>query len=187
MGVNYHDAPDIVNRINGSGVINQRVGDFKSGVEFFGSISLHLARAWVVKGEYEYLLSSYSLPSSFGYGTAEFSYVVHMPTVIVQYILYEAPTYNLKAGAGIGYHFGTYTEKYSNVDASFSGKGIGSLLELEGNTALGDHLCAYLGIQSRWDLIGELKDELGKPPSNSTRTTFHFFSVSARLGMSYYF
>lgn len=108
-----------------------------------------------------------------------------MPTLIGQYILYESGTYNFKLGAGVGYHIGSYSEKYSTVDATFNGRGIGSILELEANTALGEHLYAHLGAQLRWDFIGELTNTAGKP-LNSFPTTLNFFSVGARLGMSYY-
>jgi hypothetical protein len=185
MGVNYHTAQDIVNRINGSGIINQRVGDFKSAVEFFGAVSVPVSRDWVVKGEYVYMLASHSLASRVYVGAAEFSYNIHMPTVIGQYILFEAPTYNLKAGAGLGYHFGMYEEKFFNV--RYSSKGIGSLIELEGNNALGESLFAYLGVQARWDFVGNLQDANGKSPSNAYTTSMNFFSVGARLGMTYYF
>lgn len=52
LGVNYHDAKDIVDRINGNSVTTQRVADFKSGVEFFGAVSIPLSPDWVVKLEY---------------------------------------------------------------------------------------------------------------------------------------
>ena len=187
MGVNYHNAQDIVNRINGSSIITQRVADFKSGVEFFGAISVPLSTDWAVKAEYVYLFASYTQGTIFG-GNAEFSYAVHMPTLIGQYILYEASTYNFKVGVGCGYHFGSYSERYSLVDETFTGKGLGTLIELEGNTALGEDLYAHLGAQMRWDFIGDLKNSAGNSPSGATGTTsLHFFSVGARLGMSYYF
>ncbi len=183
LGVNYHDAKDIVDRINGNSVITQRVSNFKSGAEFFGSATFPLAPDWTVKVEYSYLLASYNQPTNFG--NAEFSYHVHMPTIIAQYILYEAETYNLKAGAGAGYHFGSYSEKYSNVDATFTGSGVGTILEAEANTALSEHLFAHLGAQVRWDFIGELKSAAGNP-LGIVPTTLNFFSAGARLGMSYY-
>jgi hypothetical protein len=187
MGVSYHAAQDIVDRINGSGVITQRVGDFKSGVDFFGAVSVPVSRDWAVKGEYVYMLSSYSLPSIISVHNAEFSYNIHMPTLVGQYILFEAPTYNLKAGVGAGYHFATYSEKYSSVDASFTGRGVGMLIELEGNTALGEALYAHLGVQMRWEFIGALTNGAGNPaPGNSASTSFNCFSIGARLGMTYY-
>lgn len=70
---------------------------------------------------------------------------------------------------------------------SFTSKGIGTLLELEGNTALGEDLFAHLGIQTRWDFIGDLKDGKGKSPfGNSAAASLHFFSIGARLGMTFY-
>ena len=184
LGVNYHNAKDIVDRINGNSVTTQRISSFKSGAEFFGAVSFPILPDWAVKIEYSYLLASYSQPTNFG--NAEFSYHVHMPSVIAQYILYEAETYNLKLGAGAGYHLGSYSEKYSSVDATFTGNGIGTVLELEANTALGEHLFAHLGTQLRWDFIGELTNASGKPAGN-VLTTLNFFSAGARLGMSYYF
>lgn len=187
MGVNYHDAQDIVSRINGSDIVTQRVGDFKSGVDFFGAISVPVSQDWVMKAEYVYLLASYTLNSNVGNGVAEFSYNVNMPTIIGQYILFESSTYNLKAGAGIGFHFGTYSEKYSNVDVSFTGNGIGTLLELEGNTALDENLFAHLGVQMRWDFVGVLRNSAGNPPLGSLQSpSLHFFGIGARLGMTYY-
>ncbi len=184
MGVNYHTVKDIVDRINGNSITVQRVSNFKSGVEFFGAVTIPLSPDWVMKIEYSYLLASYTQSTNFG--PAEFSYHVHMPTLLGQYILHEAETYNLKLGAGAGYHLASYSEKYSTVDATFTGSGIGTVLELEANTALGEHLFAHLGTQMRWDFIGELTSGAGKTPGNLA-TTFNFFSAGVRIGMSYYF
>lgn len=186
MGVNIHNANDIVDRINGSGITTQRVDEFKSGVEFFGAVAIPFAADWLIKAEYVYMLASYSLNSGIGAAVSEFTYALHMPSVGIQYILFEASTYNVKAGAGVGYHFGTYEEKF--FASRYSSQGFGSLLELEGNTALGEDLFAHLGIQTRWDFVGDLKDANGKSPfPNSVQTSMHFFSLGARLGMSYYF
>lgn len=186
MGVNYHEARDIVDRINGSGITTQRVDDFTSAIEFFGAVSVPLSEDWVAKGEYVYMLASHSPGSVFGTATSEFTYIVHMPTLVAQYVLVGEPSYNFKAGLGVGFHFATYEEKF--FAARYTGNGIGTLLELEGNTALGEDLYAHLGVQSRWDFIGTLKDSRGRSPfGNSVATALHFFSVGARLGMTYYF
>ena len=188
MGVNYHNAQDIVNRINSFNIISQRAPEFKSGVEFFGLVSVPLSVDWVLKAEYVYLLASYNQATQGGFGTAEFSYVVHMPTLIGQYVLYAAGTYNFKVGLGLGYHFGKYKERIVQLDAEYTAKGLGSVVELEGNTALGESLYAHLGTQARWEFVGDLKNASGNSPTGSTTaTTLHFFSVGARLGMTYYF
>lgn len=186
MGVNYHNATDIVDRINGSPSVSQRVDGFKSGVEFFGAVSVPLNHDWVAKAEYVYLLSSYSVPSSQFLSGVEFSYVVHMPSIVAQYVLYAERTYNFRAGVGFGYHFGVYEERLFGL-TRYTAQGVGSLLELEGNTALGDDLFAHFGVQARWEFIGDLKDERGRSPlGNLGQTSMHFFSLGARLGMSYY-
>lgn len=189
MGVNYHNAQDVVNRVNASNVISRRAENFKSGVEFFGAVSLPLNHDWHAKLEYVHAFSSYSIPSSFIAGfNEEFSYSVHMPSVIMQYILYEAPTYNFKVGAGAGFHFGSYDEKLTATGTfGASASGLGSVLELEGNTALSENLYAHLGAQMRWEFVGELRDGAGRKPLATAPTTLHLFSVGARLGMSYYF
>lgn len=187
MGVNYHNAQDIVDRLNGSGIINRRVDNFKSAVEFFGAVSVPVNSDWAAKLEYVYWFSSYSLPLPAGFpiGSAEFSYLLHMPTLVGQYILYQARNYDFKVGLGFGFHFASYEEKFFN--AKFTANGIGSLLELEGNTALGEDLFAHLGAQLRWEFVGELRDGAGRKPLATASTTLHLFSVGARLGMAYFF
>lgn len=182
MGVNIHNAQDLVQSIN---VIRLggRVDDFKSAVEFFGAVAVPFSRDWVAKAEFAYMLSSYNLSAV--YGNTEVTYVVLMPTLIAQYILFEAPHYNLKVGIGAGYHFGSYEDRF--FGSRYSARGIGTLVELEGNTALGEDLFAHLGVQTRWDFIGNLTNDQGKSPLGATQTNLHFFSLGARLGMTYYF
>lgn len=183
MGVNYHAMHDVVDRINGLSIGVQRVDEFKSGVEFFGAGSFLLSENWVLKLEYSYLLASYTQKSNFG--NAEFSYGVHMPTLIGQYVLYAGESYDFKAGLGVGYHFGTYREKYSVIDVSYAGSGFGALLELEGNTSLGDNIYAHLGTQLRWDFVGTVRDPAGNVSSgNSGAVSLNFFSLGARLGFT---
>jgi hypothetical protein len=184
MGANYHNAQDIVNLINSNSLITRRVDDFQSGVEFFGTFGVPLSPDWEMKVEYVYLIASYSEGTP--YGNAEFSYSLHMPTLIGQYVLHAERTYNFKAGIGFGYHFGAYTQKYSLVDGTYKGSGLGALIELEGNTALGDDVFAHLGTQIRWDFVGDLKNGAGQSPGGTFATSLHFFSVGARLGVTVY-
>lgn len=184
MGVNLHNAQDIVALINNSGVVSRRVDEFKSGVEFFGAVSVPLSTDWMVKLEYAHLIASYAEGTSFG--SAEFSYVVAMPTVIGQYVLYAERMYNFKVGIGCGYHFGVYSQRYSLMDDKYTSNGVGTLIELEGNTALGENVFAYLGAQLRWDFVGDLKNASGNSPGGTFATSLHFFSIGARLGVVVY-
>jgi hypothetical protein len=184
MGVSYVNATDIVNRINGLAAATERLADFKASVEFFGAASFPISAEWLLKIEYAYLLGSYNLSTL--YGPAEFSFSAHMPTLIAQYVLMEGGVYNVKVGIGAGYHFGSYSEKYSIVDSRLTGNGLGTMIDLEANTAFGEDFFGYIGGDIRWDFIGTLSDTSAYI-SNVPAPTLNFFSVGAKLGFTFYF
>jgi hypothetical protein len=188
MGVSSLNVQDIVDVVNSIPGLTERAPRFKSCVDFFGAISFPLSADWVLKAEYSYLLGSFTMNSS--YGTAEFTVAVHAPSLIAQYVIVDEGVYNVEAGAGLGYHFGSLSEKFVTIDDRFTGGGLGVTGDVEGNTALGEHLFAYLGANVRWDFIGEVKNGRGNPPgvtANGARPTLHFFGFGARLGFTYYF
>ncbi len=190
MGVEYVSAPDVVDYVNllsaqyGATI---RVPEFKAGVGFFGALDYPLSADWVLKGEYVYLLTSYN--PNIPYATSEFTLNIHMPTLIVQYVLWDERLYNVKAGAGLGYHIASLVMKYDGtLDEKLSGTGPGAVLEMEANTALGDHLFAYLGGDARFEFIGKLKSGSSLTQTSALPTpTVSGFSIGARLGLSYYF
>ncbi|MBI4536120.1 MAG: hypothetical protein HY708_07565 [Ignavibacteriae bacterium] len=187
MGVSYVNAQDIVDRVNSSSGVAARVAEFKAAIEFFGGITIPVTPDWVLKLEYAYLLGSYTVNNSFF--NSEFQFVVHMPMIIGQYVLVDGGVYNVKVGAGGGYHFGSYSEKFATVDDRFSGKGLGAVMDLEANTAFGESFYAYLGANLRWEFIGDLTNASGKSPGGvaaSSATTLQFFSIGARLGFTFY-
>jgi hypothetical protein len=162
----------------------QRVPEFRSGVQFFGAVAYPVMSDWVLKGEYAFLLLSYdaSIPGR----SSEFVLTMHMPSVIMQYVLWDEGLYNIKAGMGVGYHFASFRQKYLTVDNRLTGGGPGVLLDLEANTAFGDHFFGYLGADLRWEFIGTLKNTQknqnpGMPPTGNA------FGIGARLGFSFYF
>ena len=185
MGVSYLNAVDIVDRINASFVATERVSDFNSGVEFYGALTVPLDHDWVVKLEYAYLLASFKVTSL--YPGSDFSIHAHLPTVIAQYVLVDHVLYNVKAGFGIGYHFGSYSERYSIVDAQYTGNGLGAKLDLEANTAFGEHIYGYLGGDLRWEFIGTLSDKENQSSNVGVLPTMHLFSIGAKLGFTYLF
>ena len=185
MGVSYVNALDIVDRINATAGVNERVSDFKSAVEFFGAVDVPVSEDWAVNLEYAYLLASFNVASTFT--NTDFSFVAHMPTIIGQYIVLEEGTYNVKVGIGAGYHFGFFSEKYGTVDDTYSGKGIGTKFDLEANTAFGEDLFGYFGADLRWEFIGTLTNGSSSVAAASPLPTLDFFSVGAKLGFTYYF
>ena len=186
MGVSYVNANDVAEFV--SAVTLERVEDFKTAVEFFGDVDVPLSGRWTLKLEYAYLLGGYAVSGRLGRG--EFTIKIHMPTVVAQYALAQEPLYNFRLGAGVGYHIGTLSTQYSTLDDAFTGSGPGFKLDLEGNTALGEDLFARLGVDVRWDFIGDLKNAAGytpQAPQDTPSPTLFFFGVGAKLGMTWYF
>ncbi len=188
MGVEYASYSDVTGLVNATVLPTERVPRFKSAVEFFGACTLPLSDLWLLKFEYAYTLGSWSPLGAFG--PASFSVTAHMPSVILQYMLADRGVYNVRVGAGGGYHFGILAEKYLSLDDTFRGKGPGMVIEIEANTAFGDHLFAYLGGNIRWEFIGGLLDASGVSPgiaSGGSGVTLHSFGAGARLGACYLF
>ena len=194
MGVCYLSMTDVVDLANiASASLGgyQRLPEFKAAAEFFGAASVPCSPDWVLKFEYAYVLTTYNVSTAYGSGQAEFTAMAHLPSLVVQYVLASEPVYNVKVGAGAGYHFGVLDVQYFTQNDSYRGDGPGLLLDAEGNTAFGDHIFAYLGVNLRWDFIGKLTNDAGSPPVNpgttGSATTMSFFGIGARLGFTYYF
>jgi hypothetical protein len=187
MGITYTRASDAVDLVNSTQGALERVGEFNTGVEFFGAFSFPLGEEWMLKLEYGYQIESLNIATAVE--TAQFTITQHCPTVILQRVLAQEGLFNIKAGAGLGYHFGTLAAKYLYIDDQFTGSGPGMILELEGNTALGEQFFVHLGLNGRWELIGRLSDSLGRSPGLNAageQTTLNSFGVGARLGFTYY-
>ena len=188
MGVSYVSAEDIVNLVNSRGLGTEKVADFKAGADFFGALGIPLNSDWSLKLEYSYLLYSYNPTGTLV--PAEFTVSAHLPMILVQYTLTDAGTYNVKLGAGAGYHIGYLSEKAGSVEDRYTGKGFGTAVDLEANTAFSDDFFGYLGGNIRWEFIGRLTNDAGRSAylvANSPEPTLHFFSVGARLGFTFYF
>jgi hypothetical protein len=188
MGVAYASYADVTTLINASVQPAVAVPRFKTAAEFFGAFTVPVSDRWLVKFEYAYSIASFNPAVAFG--PASFSVAYQMPSLILQYMLLDAGVYNVRVGAGGGYHFGSMEEKYSYLDVTYTGKGPGLVAEIEANTAFGDHLFAYLGVNLRWESVGTISDSQGTPAgvgSGGSAVTLHSFGGGARLGASYLF
>ena len=191
MGVEYISAPDVVDYVNaiaaGAGA-TQRVAEIKSGAQFFGAVAFPLSVDLVLKAEYVYLIASYN--PNIVIGSSEFTLTTQMPSVLLQYVLWDEGLYNVKAGGGLGYHFSSLTSKYAFVDEELIGNGIGGVIGLEANTAFGDHFFGYLGADLRWEFIGKMRKTSSVAqlqPNVIAIPTMQAFAIGARLGFSFYF
>ncbi len=188
MGVEYASYADVSTLINATVSPAQVVPRFKTAVEFFGAGTLPVAGPWLLKFEYAYTLATFSPQGAFG--PATFNVTYQMPSLILQYMLLDRGVYSVRLGAGGGYHFGRLEENTLYLNDTFAGKGPGMVVEIEANTAFGDHLYAYLGANARWELVGTVTDALGATPgvgSSGLPVTLHSFGAGARLGASYLF
>jgi hypothetical protein len=188
MGVDYLKRIDIVNYVNVTPGALERLRDFKAGAEFFGFVTVPLSASWALKIDYTYMLASYNIEASGG--TAQYTVTTHAPSLLVQYILMEGGLYNFKVGAGGGPRFGGFEQKYLYLDDTFTASGPGFIVELEGNTALGEDLFVHLGAGARWEAPGELKDSYGRSPGSTpsgSPMTLNGFGVMFKLGLTYYF
>jgi hypothetical protein len=185
MGVSYVHAGDLADYV--TALTRTRAADFTAAVEFFGTVGVPVSERWNLALEYSYLLGSFSGPGTEG---GDFTFSVHMPTLIARYTLVEEERYNLRVGAGAGYHVGAFAVRYLTIHDTFTAGGPGFKIDCEANTGLGDNLFARLGVDARWDGIGELNAAGGEPlqaPVGGSVPTLHFFSVGAKLGATWYF
>ncbi|MCC6396284.1 MAG: hypothetical protein IT282_04655 [Bacteroidetes bacterium] len=188
MGVSYLTQRDLVDMINGGYMPGKRVDEFNSAVDFFGSVFLPLSADWALRFEYAYVLNSYNISAPLGPG--DFSAMLHMPSVLLEYILVEEGVYNLSGGVGGGYHIGKLDVKYGTLRDSYTATGPGMVMMLSGNTALGENLFVHLSVNARWEFLGELLNGSNQSPGRAAGggpATLGSFGVGARLGASYFF
>lgn len=186
LGVNaLHaaDLADLATATNGA-----RVDALTSAAEFIGAVGVPVGDRWTITAEYARLVGGYEVQS--GFGSGRYAFAAHLPSIIVHYSLTEEPAYSVLAGVGGGYHAGSVRTELPGASDRFTGTGPGVLVDLRGNTSLGDGLYALLGVHVRWSAIGELTNSDGfviptgpgvAPP------TLSFVSAGAKLGVTYRF
>jgi hypothetical protein len=187
MGVDYINQQDLVEMINGSYTLGKRVDQFVAGAEFFGSGRYRVGHDWALKLAYAYIINSYTTDAP--YGPGEFTVTVHAPSVIVQYLLFSEEYYDIRAGLGAGYRFGSVEISYGTIQDRYSASGPGIVVDLEGNTALGDDVYVYLGGVVRWDMMDDLRSANGTSPgvnASGHAATLGQFAVGLRIGLSWF-
>lgn len=191
MGVSTVSAGDVVDYMNTLVAPSERIDEFGTAVEFFISPELQLNSSWGIKAEYSYLLKSYNVTGGGGLGTYEFTYDVHMPTLVLQYLIIREG-YLFKFGAGVGFHLASFSERYpSSIDElKFTAQGLGGKLEAAGHTSLGDNLYGMIAGDLRLDFLGGLESESGQKLRSRVgqdEVSLDFFSVGIKFGLVYYF
>jgi hypothetical protein len=192
MGVSLISLPDIADYINSNNP-EERADEFRGVPDFFSSVEIFLTTSLGAKLEYEYMFTSYNaLQNDFSRNE---NIEWHMPTLIVQQ-LFPSDYSILKLGAGVGYHWGKVKETYYGFSTEYLSYGIGVKCELEGNTALSEHLFAYFVADVRINFYGTLRSREGRTMNIKYKewdnsiiyraATLNFFSLGFKLGVILY-
>jgi hypothetical protein len=183
-------ATDLTNYLNTLSARSETVGKWNVAGEFFIAPEFHLSRDISLKIEYAYLLNTHSITDPLSGGTIDFSYGVHMPSVIVQYMIIGEQGYFLKFGGGVGYYFASCEQKFPSFLGTMrsSAHGVGIKLDISGQTPLSDTVYLILGGCMRFSFVGNYRGGVFDEPSALNRSvSMNFISVGATMGLVYYF
>ncbi|MBI3585662.1 MAG: hypothetical protein HY088_00845 [Ignavibacteriales bacterium] len=189
MGISIHSTPSLADYINITARPRQLLDEFSSAVEFFITPELQVSEEWSMGLEYSLLLKSYTLDDRSGFSRSEFSYQVHMPTLLLHYLVI-GEGYKVKFGGGVGYHIAKFNQSFLSYGTSddFTAKSIGVKLEAVGNTKFDDTFYGSIGIDLRWDFLGTLKKPDGSEAFDRTTSTtakMNFFSAGLKFGVTF--
>jgi len=168
---------------------SERIGEFTSAIEFFATPEVQLSEDWSLALEYSYLVKSYRLSSSAGPGTSEFSTSIHMPTLLLHYLI-PGEGYWLKLGGGAGYYVSSFSQMLfgSGQTQEFQASAPGLKFEAVGNTMFDDSFYGYIGLDARWGFDQAYSGSDGTSPSyQQTAPSLGFFSLGLKLGVTVLF
>lgn len=192
MGITAISATDLVDYINAATSYSQRLDDFSSAAEFFVNVQVRWSDSWGGKIDYGYLINSYTITG--GIGMAEYSYVIHMPTLGIQYMDVH-PGYAFKFGGGIGYHIASLSERAQGSSRNSLSMGLGVKVDAEANTLLDNRLYVYIGGEMRLNIMSAFRDSdgnvfpvlTGSGTSVTKNASMNFFALGLKFGLIHYF
>lgn len=168
---------------------SERPGDFTAAIEFFATPEVQLSDDWSLALEYSYLVKSYRLSSTAAPGTSEFSTSIHMPTVILHYLI-PGQGYWLKLGGGVGYYVSSFSQSLfgSGQTQEFQASAPGLKFEAVGNTMFDESFYGYIGLDARWAFESSYSGQDGASPSyQATAPSLGFFNLGLKLGVAFLF
>lgn len=189
LGINAHFASAVANYVNQIALPwpEQKADIVTSAPEVFAACELQVSDDWSVGAEYSVLLKTYTVDDRSGYARSNFSYQVHMPSVVVHRLLF-GEGYRVKAGGGVGYHFCSFQQEFQpyGTEETLRTSGPSLKLEVVGNTKFDESFYGSIGIDLQWDLLGTLSREGAAATGRSVELpTMSFFNVGIRLGITF--
>ncbi len=185
LGATVVKAADVVDYINMTYQPADRIADFGTAVEFFGSAESQVSDSWMLKAEYSYLLKSYNVAAM---ESPEVTYTIQMPTLLAEYFI-SGKGYLFQFGGGVGYRSARLTIQYFG-EQNYHAHGAGFKLEAVGNTAFDEHLFGYIGGDLRADITGDFTDTSGKVltnPLTGQGVSMNYLGIGLKFGLTYYF
>ncbi len=161
-----------------------RLSDFRTGIEFFGSAEKQLNRIISAKIDYSYFIKSNNLNLS-QYASYDFTYRNHQILFIINYLIPLEYAF-LKIGAGTGILFSDFTYKNYGAEYNFSSTGLGAKLEATLNLQFGNGFAGYLNGYFTRSFQGDLKQKGGGSlpnPVNPSSYNLSSLGFGMRLGV----
>jgi hypothetical protein len=191
LGISVQSAPLLANYINAltQPTIDQRVDQFNSVAEFYFVPELQVSREWSTAIEYSLLIKSFTINNSSGFARTDISYEVHMPSVLVHYLVF-GEGFRLKLGGGVGYHFVKFDQTFSTTGTgeTLRSSGPGFKLDATGNTKFDETFYGSIGIDLRWDFLGRLSRDAGAPQiarSGPDLPKMSYFNAGVKFGVTF--
>ncbi|GJQ20472.1 MAG: hypothetical protein HBSIN02_08270 [Bacteroidia bacterium] len=184
MGIDVLSAPAIADYLTVIAGSAERVDEFTSAVEFAVAPEIRVAREWSAGLEYAYLIKSYSLQSSGGSSNVFLG--VHLPTLLVQYVIRGERT-RIRVGGGVGPVFGTMEEQLygSTSGRTFRARGTGLKLEAAGASKFDDHFFALISVDMRWIAGGTFNDGTAEARFAGTTADLDLFTLGLKFGVGF--
>ncbi len=167
--------------------VYNRISEFNSAIEFFGTFDLFLRHDFASGFEYSYLFGSHNIAT--GFGSNDFNYSYHLPLLLGHYLV-SGSNYFFKFGGGLGYIFARYEEDLVDLPEPivYTGGGVGGKAQAVGHTPFGDNLFAYIGLEMRFGFPGSVTDDEGRTLTDGRNdVSFNFFSFGLKFGLMYFF
>jgi hypothetical protein len=165
----------------------EQLGDFTSAIEFFATPEVQLAHDWsLARIQLPCSRTAFHRPRP---GTSEFSTSIHMPTLVLHYLV-PGEGYWLKLGGGAGYYVSSFSQMLfgSGQTQSFRASAPGLKFEAVGNTMFDESFYGYIGLDARWGFDEAYSDSDGSSPSyQQTAPSLGFFSLGLKLGVTILF
>lgn len=189
MGISFVNNSSLKDYININFAAGDNLSTFYSTVEGFAEVDYTINNNFQIGLDYSYQYFSYNT-SYGGIGQYDLSYALHKPSLIAYYVM-VGEGYKFKFGGGVGPRLLSLDEKLpSSVNSlNYSKTGFGLLGRIQGHTLLGGNVYANVGLDLRYDSVGQPEDKNGNTLGQVSNQSvdLNSLSVSIRIGISYFF